>query len=363
MQRLIAFAKARKKWLKRGAACVVPLVLLVLMLSQTAFAQITYVITDGDQVVVHTTSASDPAAVLHEAGLRLGEEDTYTTQAGTEGTEITVRRGQIITIDNCGVQLQACSYGETLEELLTRLEVPMGTDYQVSLPLDTETYDGMQVSVEWVAEEEQTYTAEVPFETVYCDAPTLALGEEKVVTEGTAGEALYTDHVTYVNGEESQRENLKTEVTTEPVSRVVLRGTGEDLDGDKNQPIIGNGVIVLPSGEVLTYTHADQYWATAYTSWVEDCTGTTATGTQARVGAIAVDPTVIPYGTRMFIVTNDGEYVYGIATAEDCGGGIKGNHVDLFFNTVEECFQFGVRDCIIYFLGDAEWQGDTDWQE
>ena len=84
---------------------------------------------------------------------------------------------------------------------------------------------------------------------------------------------------------------------------------------------------------------------------------------EARVGAIAVDPTVIPYGTRMFIVTNDGEYVYGIATAEDCGGGIKGNHVDLFFNTVEECFQFGVRDCIIYFLGDAEWQGDTDWQE
>ena len=118
MQRLIAFAKSRKKWLKRGAACVVPLVLMVLMLSQTAFAQITYVITDGDQVVVHTTSASDPAAVLHEAGLRLGEEDTYTTQAGMEGTEITVRRGQIITIDNCGVQLQACSYGETLEELL-----------------------------------------------------------------------------------------------------------------------------------------------------------------------------------------------------------------------------------------------------
>ena len=363
MQRLIAFVKEKKKWLKRGTACAVPLVLLVLTLSQAAFAQITYVITDGDQVTVHTTSASDPARVLHEAGFRLDADDTYTTQAGTEGTEITVRRGQIITIDNCGVRLQASSYGEPLEELLARLEVPAGDGYQVSQPLDTQTYDGMQVSVKWVVEEEQTYTGEVPFETVYCDAPTMALGEEKVVTEGKAGEALYTDRVTYVNGEESRRENLKTEVTAEPVDRVVLRGTGEDLDGDKNRPIIGNGLIVLPTGEVLTYTHADQYWATAYTSWVADCTGTTATGTQARVGAIAVDPTVIPYGTRMFIVTNDGEYVYGVATAEDCGGGIKGNHVDLFFNTVEECYQFGVRDCIIYFLGDADWQGDTDWQE
>ena len=351
MQRLIAFAKARKKWLKRGAACVVPLVLLVLMLSQTAFAQITYVITDGDQVVVHTTSASDPAAVLHEAGLQLGEEDTYTTQAGTEGTEITVRRGQIITIDNCGVQLQACSYGETLEELLTRLEVPMGTDYQVSLPLDTETYDGMQVSVKWVVEEEQTYTGEVPFETVYCDAPTLALGEEKVVTEGVAGEALYTDHVTYVNGEESQRENLETEVTTEPVSRVVLRGTGEDLDGDKNQPIIGNGVIVLPSGEVLTYTHKDTVRATAYTHTDAGCDMTTATGTTVRQGTVAVDPRYIPYGTRMFIVSNDGEYIYGIAVAEDCGGDIKGDRMDLYFPTYEECIQFGRRTCTLYFLG------------
>jgi 3D (Asp-Asp-Asp) domain-containing protein len=63
---------------------------------------------------------------------------------------------------------------------------------------------------------------------------------------------------------------------------------------------------------------------------------------------------VIPYGTRMFIVTNDGEYVYGLSTAEDCGGGVNGNHVDLYFPTVDSCFQFGVRECTIYFLGESK---------
>ena len=91
--------------------------------------------------------------------------------------------------------------------------------------------------------------------------------------------------------------------------------------------------------------------ATAYTNTDPRCTLWTATGTLCRVGAIAVDPKVIPYGTRMYIVTNDGRYVYGIAVAEDCGGAIKGNRVDLYFNTDAECRAFGIRNCTIYFLG------------
>ena len=80
------------------------------------------------------------------------------------------------------------------------------------------------------------------------------------------------------------------------------------------------------------------------------CDDWTSTGTWARVGAIAVDPRMIPYGTRMFIVSNDGAYVYGLATAEDCGGSIKGNRVDLYFDSNYECFQFGIRNCTIYIL-------------
>ena len=115
-------------------------------------------------------------------------------------------------------------------------------------------------------------------------------------------------------------------------------------------PIIGENTITTASGEVLTYTHTMTVEATAYTKTDEGCDNWTATGTLARYGAIAVDPSVIPYGTRMYIVSWDGSVVYGYATAEDCGGAINGNRVDLYYDTYEECIQFGRRDCTIYFL-------------
>ena len=111
--------------------------------------------------------------------------------------------------------------------------------------------------------------------------------------------------------------------------------------------MIGNGLIRLPTGEVLTYSNEITSLATAYCD-----KGLTATGTQARVGAIAVDPECIPYGTRMFIVSMDGEYIYGIATAEDCGSKayIYDTRIDLHFDTYQECRQFGARWCKVYFL-------------
>ena len=105
--------------------------------------------------------------------------------------------------------------------------------------------------------------------------------------------------------------------------------------------------ITLPTGEILTYDRVISSLATAYCD-----KGKTATGTQARVGAIAVDPKYIPYGTRMFIMSKDGEYVYGIATAEDCGSKqfIYGTRIDLHYDTRAECRQFGARMCWVYFL-------------
>jgi 3D (Asp-Asp-Asp) domain-containing protein len=110
-------------------------------------------------------------------------------------------------------------------------------------------------------------------------------------------------------------------------------------------------VIITPTGEVLTYKRAEQFRTTAYSHMDAGCDMITATGTTVRVGSVAVDPTVIPYGTRMFIICNDGSYVYGIAVAEDCGGDIKGDRMDLYMPTYEQCREFGRRRCTLYFLG------------
>ena len=68
------------------------------------------------------------------------------------------------------------------------------------------------------------------------------------------------------------------------------------------------------------------------------------------VGTVAVDPKVIPYYTKMFIQTTNGRRVYGMGTALDCGGAIKGNIVDLWFPTKADCYSWGRRNVTVYIL-------------
>ena len=105
---------------------------------------------------------------------------------------------------------------------------------------------------------------------------------------------------------------------------------------------------VTSNGTTYTYSQKLTVKATAYSC--EGYTGYTYSGTVARVGAIAVDPNYIPLGTKMYIVSNDGQYVYGYCVAEDTGSAIKGYKVDLYFNTIAECYAFGVRTCTLYIL-------------
>ena len=348
MHKLKRFASKRKVLLLRSFALLIP-VFLLLLLAQPAFAKNTYVITDGDRVFTYTTSATDPRQVLGEAGLELDEDDTYTTQAGVSGPEITVVRSQTIYINYYGEEMTATSHGETVEQLLIRLNLSLGENDTISMPLTTETCDGMRLRVESVIHQEQTYTVTIPHTTSYCYDPALPAGMEEVVVEGVDGELLCTATVTYVNSREVGRTVLTEVLTRSPVEEVIAIGTGLAASpaSDSDMPIITDSLIILPNGEVLTYVGTTTGRATAYYN-----RGTTATGTIAQEGVVAVDPGFIPYGTRMFIVSNDGEYVYGIAAAEDAGdSNIQGNRIDLWFRTREACIQFGYRECTIYILG------------
>lgn len=354
MHNLKKFALERKELFIRVSVLVLILLAASLLLAQTAFAKTTYVITDGSRVLVHTTFATDPEAVLAEAGLTLGADDTYTALDGMEGSSISVHRNKAVQINYYGEQIQTESYGETVEQLLTRLNLSWSSDDLISLPLDTEVYDGMELQVASVIRQNQTYTAALDYETVYCNDASLPEGTEAVLTEGVEGQVVCEALVTYINGVETERTLLSQKVVTQPVDEVIALGSGQaeavPVSGEA-VPVIGDGFIILPTGEVLTYTEVEEFRATAYTHTDAGCDMITATGTTVRWGTVAVDPTVIPYGTRMFIITSDGSYIYGVATAEDCGSAIKGNRLDLYMPTYAECIQFGYQRCQVYFLG------------
>ena len=349
------FAVKRNMKLLRTALILIPiLVALVMFLSVQVFAKNTYVITDGSRTFTYSTFATDPGRVLNEAGLELDENDTYTTHVDAGTSAITVRRNQSITIEQHGKPVTVSSFGESVGELLTRLNITLEDTDVLSVSQDMSTFDGMTFRIDQVLDLEQTYTSAIAYETTYCYDASLPQGTQAVLTPGVSGELLCTATVTYVNGVETARTVHSEVVASAPVTEVIAIGTaGVEAVNPSEMPIIGDGYIILSTGEVLTYTGTLTVGATAYycEPWER---GITYSGTKARVGEIAVDPSVIPLGTRMFIISDDGAYIYGIAIAEDTGYLIDGTRVDLYFNTYEECVEFGYRECTVYFLGTEE---------
>lgn len=374
----------RRAWLRRLIVIAVLAAAVGALLSQTVFAQTSYIITDGDRVTVHRSYSSDPYEVLTEAGIELEEEDTYETGYADGMNQITVRRMQMVTVINRGAQSVIGTYGETTGSLLARMGITPGTGDTLSCSSETQTYDGMTIELvhtETRIEEEDTV---VPYPVNYYEDPDLEPDAEIVLVAGQNGLTHVKSEVTYRNGKEVSRVIVQEMVQTKPVTQLVIRGVDRTImeqpadpePAEQAAPAASSGtasgssssgssssggsrydgsaetsgnVIMTSSGESYTYVDVMTCSATAYTC--EGYVGHTYSGTLARVGAIAVDPTVIPLGTKMYVVSNDGQYVYGYCVAEDIGGGIKGNKIDLYFDTYAECWDFGVRMCTVYILG------------
>ena len=374
----------RRAWLRRLIVVAVLAAAVGALLSQTVFAQTSYIITDGDRVTVHRSYSSDPYEVLTEAGIELEEEDTYETGYADGMNQITVRRMQMVTVINRGAQSVIGTYGETTGSLLARMGITPGTGDTLSCSSETQTYDGLTIELvhtETRIEEEDTT---VPYPVNYYEDPDLEPDAEIVLVAGQNGLTHVKSEVTYRNGKEVSRVIVQETVKTKPVTQLVIRGVDRTImeqpaapePAEQAAPAASSGtasgssssgssssggsrydgsaetdgnVIMTSSGESYTYVDVMTCSATAYTC--EGYVGHTYSGTLARVGAIAVDPTVIPLGTKMYVVSNDGQYVYGYCVAEDIGGGIKGNKIDLYFDTYAECWDFGVRMCTVYILG------------
>lgn len=343
----------RKKspWIVRTAILTLVMFCTVLTLSQSVFAKNTYVISDGTQVTVHTTFETDPYNVLMEAGVELDHIDTFTTETGSGVSEITVQRGRRLTVVLFGENLQVVSYNETVGQLLERLTLDLGKNAQISIPTTAMTSEGMVIEIFTTNINTDTYTAEIPFETVYQSTDYLPKGEEVILTKGVNGTMTCVDELTLINGIEKGRVCVSQEITLAPVTQIVAVGTGKG--GSKSgAPLIGDGVIITPQGKVLNFGSVGVFEATAYMTMPPYTYDTTATGTKVHVGTVAVDPTVVPYGTKMYIVSCDGKIVYGEGTAEDCGPAIKNDRIDVFYHTFAECSVFARRDCYVYFLTD-----------
>lgn len=168
------------------------------------------------------------------------------------------------------------------------------------------------------SEEEVPVVTSTLFATEYVADPESEIGTEKILQEGVNGQRteVYLVKSWYV--EETERNLIDVQVT-EPQRQIVSRGT----------KIIWRD---LEAGEYgsLKYWRELRVWATSYDGNCLGCRGKTYSGTPVTYGTLAVDPSVIPLGTRVYIPG------YGIGKAEDIGGAVKGNKIDLGFEDVSE---------------------------
>ena len=221
--------------------------------------------------------------------------------------------------------------GYTVADVLENLNVKLNKLDRVSLPLDEIAKEGMTIKIDRVVVENVENKIEIPFEIESRENAEMFEGDKNVIAKGEVGQKVESLKNTYVNGVLETAEVVKSEITKDPVKEVVEVGTKKGT--------------VAPNGKNAKRVIVMQ--ATAY----DPTAGSkTAMGTRARVGAVAVDPRVIPLGSKLYIESMDGFASYGYATAEDTGGAIKGNRIDLFYNSNAEANRFGRRNVRVYVL-------------
>ena len=344
--------------LRRGGMLLFCLaVATVTGLSATGWADSLYIITGADDAAIILDPEQETPPDLSSKMINVTN--------GSHGYDLMLQEDTSVTIRHEGSALTVQSRRESVSSLLGRLHiVPSGLE-MVGVKLS-------DIGVELTVASDLTYydyvTEKVSFHTQRVANPEMPEGEEKVVQEGADGVRSSVYEVVWSNGAELSRQFVE-ELDTTAVDRIVEYGTakpkpspaekkdseaalaeqGETGGGIANitENADGSGTLTLKDGTVLNYSGVRTMSATAYTTGHDGVGTRTASGTAVHVGTVAVDKSVIPLGTRMYIVAGS-KVVYGLAVAEDTG--VKGNKIDLYYDTYDECIQFGRRTCTVYIL-------------
>lgn len=282
---------------------------------------------DGKKWQVHTFY-SDVAGVLQEQGIDLAEKDRVNPGLNTalaDGMTVEVRRAVPVQLQVGNEKYQLLSSAETVGEVLEEEGVVLGERDQVTPGLDTRLDNETSIQVDRITTKVVEEEVPIPYRIQREADNTLFSGIVRVINSGKEGLEKKIWEIVYKNGKEAERILLASTVIEEPVDRVVRVGTMRT---------------VTRGGNTIRFSRAYDMVATAYTY-----TGNrTATGVSPRVGVVAVDPSVIPMGSRLYV---EG---YGYCTAMDKGRAIRGNRIDVFLESRSQALSWGRRTVKVYLL-------------
>lgn len=286
------------------------------------------------------------ADALEKADVSLGKKQVTVPPQDAELT----RDATVTVCDACEVTVTADGKTSNLlvpegniVESLENAGFVIGEEDILDVSRDSDVWDSMSVTVKRVTYGEETEEASIAYDSVTENSEKLELGETKIKTEGKNGKKLITKRCKYIDGKKVSEKVTGTKVIKKPVDEVILVGIKNVATGG------GAGTFTDMYGNTVSYSRVITGSGTAYTA---PAGAGTATGVAAYHGGVAVNPNVIPYGSKLYVVSTDGSFVYGYATAVDTGGALMSGTavVDCFYNTYNECVNFGRRDVNVYIL-------------
>lgn len=297
------------------------------------------VVVDGKSLTQKTLAVTVDQ-VLKESAIRLGPGDEVSPGLRSsirEGLAIYIERAVPIHIKYDGRIKTVMTVPVPVREALTRAGIRVGKADKISLPMEAMVKKDQEIKIIRVTTRVITEDITLKAPLVYVKDKSLNHGSEKVVQEGKSGRAQRTIKVVYEDGRETGRKTLAYKVIAPAVRQIVALGI---------RPVIYT--MTTSRGRTIRYTGMKVMNATAYYPGPESCgkeaDGYTATGKRAGYGIVAVDRRVIPLGTMLYI---EG---YGVAEAADVGAAIKGNKIDLCYDTYREAKMFGRRNVKVYFI-------------
>lgn len=323
------------------AAFVTVLLLMCISITIINVRKTIEVSIDGKKMKVVTYRGTLRKA-LEANNIVLGPKDRVSPSLDSalkEGEKVTIKRAinVAVTVDGKTLNFKTCE--DTVEKLLKELKISFKNEDEILPSVEERLIDGMAISIVRVDTKILKETLPIEFTTVARKDEDLEKGKQKTIEEGQKGEKDVTTRVVYKDGKEVSRQVVSETVKKKPVNKIVAIGT--------------LGVIKLSRGDStsdVSYRRKLRVKATAY-SFNDGSSygGRTASGTRARrnpngYSSIAVDPRIIPLGTKVYV---EG---YGYAIAEDTGSAIVGNTIDLFFTSNSEVYRWGVRYVDIYIL-------------
>ncbi len=295
------------------------------------------VVVDGEPCRVQTRGR-DVSAALRASGIEVVAADVVSPAPDAplrDGMTIVVRRAIPVRVLLGEREISLRVVGSTVADALVAAGLDPASGIEPSPPLTATLVPGMAIRADEVFARFVEAESDVAFGTVTVSDPMLAEGVKEVVRRGVEGRVLRVHRVLVSGGVEGSRALVAERVIAPPVSQIVAVGTGKRSVTNRvsrGGTERGGGLLNARSaGRTLPML------STAYSPGCDGVDWVTASGARTGAGVVAVDPAVIPLGTRLFVPG------YGYAVAADTGGAIDGRRIDVFFESRARALAWGRR--------------------